>query len=185
MENGTISRFIGIDPGKKGALGYLEYQYGKLIDIGVFDTPIVSGGSGAKDAYDPVGMGNLIRSLAVDGSESHVFIEKVSSMPGQGVSSMFDFGKGFGMWLGILAALQVPHTLITPQRWKKTMFADMGQDKTASRVRAGQLFPNMVSYFSKVKDDGRAESLLIAEFGRRSLQGQSLAQSQEEVMSTL
>ena len=81
---------------------------------------------------------------------------------------MFNFGKGFGLWLGILAGLGIPHTLVTPQAWKKEMMQGMG-DKDAARIRAQELFPHCVDSLSRKKDIGRADALLIAEYGRRQM----------------
>jgi crossover junction endodeoxyribonuclease RuvC len=167
MSAAGISNYIGIDPGKSGAVALIEYQHGRKISVDATDTPILPAAKGKKSIYDPAGMVRLLKRWS--GPDTHVFIEQVHSMPGQGVSSTFDFGKGFGMWLGILAALQIPHTIMTPQRWKKAMLADMTQDKNASRARAAQLFPEAAELFAKVKDDGRAEALLMAEYGRRQL----------------
>jgi crossover junction endodeoxyribonuclease RuvC len=127
MSERKISRYMGIDPGKSGALALLKYQDDHLLDVCIQDCPVLPAVKG-KTVYDPAAMSALLRRWSSGEGTSHVFVEVVHSMPGQGVSSMFDFGKGFGMWLGILAALQIPHTLLTPQRWKKAMLADIKQD---------------------------------------------------------
>jgi crossover junction endodeoxyribonuclease RuvC len=165
-----IKRFIGIDPGKSGAVAILEMKDELFSRVITFDTPVLKGDKGAKSSYDPAGMARIISSgtSKIDTDESHVVIESVHSMPGQGVSSSFDFGKGLGIWIGILAALQTPYTLVSPQRWKKAMLADVKQEKSASRGRAAQLFPSAAELFARVKDDGRAEALLMAEYGRRT-----------------
>jgi hypothetical protein len=85
-------------------------------------------------------------------------------MPGQGVRSMFTCGLGLGVWLGILAAVALPHTRIRPHIWKKAL--GLGQDKEASRLRAMQLFPS--AELRRKKDHGRAEALLLALYGQRS-----------------
>jgi crossover junction endodeoxyribonuclease RuvC len=92
-------------------------------------------------------------------------------MPKQGVASSFTFGEGFGIWKGIIAAFQLPVELVSPQRWKKTMLADQGKEKDASRFKAMQLFPSVADQLKRVKDDGRAEALLLAEYGRRLRKG--------------
>ena len=88
-------------------------------------------------------------------------------MPKQGVSSSFCFGEGKGMWEGILAALNIPVELVSPQRWKKEIMADQGKDKSAARFKAMALFPSLADQLKLVKHDGRAEALLLAEYGRR------------------
>jgi crossover junction endodeoxyribonuclease RuvC len=120
--------------------------------------------AGNRREYNLASMRNLLTLYHID----MAFVEKVHSMPGQGVRSMFTMGVGYGAWLGLLAGLQIPTTLVMPQRWKKVMLADQGQDKDASRLRAIQLFPTEAEYFTRKKDDGRAEAALIAEYGRRN-----------------
>lgn len=153
---------IGIDPGLTGAVVAL----GNGCVPRISDTPTFEARKGKKNKTDylPAEMAELIRTCAV-GASVHAYIEQVSAMPGQGVTSMFGFGKGFGLWLGILAALQVPYTLVTPQAWKKAMMHGKG-DKDAARIRAQELFPGCVSQLSRKKDIGRADALLIAEYGR-------------------
>jgi hypothetical protein len=104
--------------------------------------------------------------------EALVVLENIHSMPKQGVASSFSFGKGFGMWLGIIAAFKLPMELVSPQRWKKEILVDMGQGKDASRFKAIALFPSIAEQLSRKKDDGRAEALLLAEYGRRLRKGQ-------------
>lgn len=152
---------IGIDPGQTGAVAILVHG----ICVNVFDTPTeqVKKGKGTKTEYLPAQMADILRLHA---KGSHCFIEKVGAMPGQGVTSMFGFGKGFGLWLGILAALQIPYTLVTPQAWKKDIMQGLG-DKDAARGRAQQLHPEASDWISRKKDIGRADALLVAEYGRR------------------
>jgi crossover junction endodeoxyribonuclease RuvC len=155
---------IGIDPGQTGAVAAI-FPDGKVMLI---DTPteIQKKGKGSKTEYLPSNMAGVLRPLLNDPFGVHCYIEKVGAMPGQGVTSMFGFGKGFGLWLGILAALNIPYTLVTPQAWKKLMM--MGQsDKDAARGRAQQLFPHVAGLMTRKKDIGRADALLIAEYGRR------------------
>lgn len=163
--------FIGIDPGKSGAVGII--RPGSTLVVETFDTPIMKAAKGTKNSYDVQGMLDILVK-AKESGKTYAILENVHSMPGQGVSSTFDFGKGFGIWIGILAALKIPHTLVSPVRWKKAMLADMTQDKGVSRTRVQQLFPDQAELFAKVKDDGRAEAVLMAEYGRRTLNAQSI-----------
>ena len=118
----------------------------------------------------------LIILMAREGGRLTVCIEKQQSMPGQGVSSTFSTGYGFGLWIGILAALGISYTVVRPQTWKREMLRDMagdtmstGNGKAAARLRAMQLFPSASDQLTRVKDHGRADALLIAEYHRRQL----------------
>ena len=90
-------------------------------------------------------------------------VEVVGAMPGQGVSSMFQFGRGVGMLEGCLAALEIPVTYISPQGWQKAVGARAGKD--GNRQRAAEIFPAYAHMFSRVKDDGRADAALMAWWG--------------------
>lgn len=158
--------FIGIDPGLSGAIACIVKNDAGETLVTLVDTPIINGGKGAKNSYNIAGMARILEDIKSLGDISAT-IEQVSAMPGQGVSSMFNFGKGYGIWLGLLAGMKIPYSLVSPVRWKKALLSDMTKDKAASRLRAGQLFPNSAHLFPLVKHDGRAEALLIAEYGRR------------------
>lgn len=150
---------LGIDPGLTGAVAVIEADG----EVSFFDTPIYK--DGTKTRIDEARCADLIRGQAR--ATSLVTIEKVNAMPKQGVTSMFSFGYGFGVWMGIIAALQIPHQLVTPQAWKKVMFAGYTSD-TDSRVVARRLWPLYTEEtLSRKKDHGRADASLIAEFGRR------------------
>lgn len=161
---------IGIDPGITGAAAALDtnYSFADPEYSEVMDTPteIVKSGRKKKTAYLESAMFQRLADLALNHPDIHVFMEKVGAMPGQGVTSMFNFGMGYGIWKGILAALQWPYTLVTPQAWKKVLMQGI-KDKDAARGRACQLFPKMAQELSRKKDIGRADALLIAYYGRR------------------
>lgn len=142
--------FIGIDPGKTGAVAILSDT------ISIKDTPDTLQG--------------MVECLKHQ-EDAHVFIEKVHAMPGQGVVSMFTFGQNFGTWLGILAALGLSHTLVAPQTWKKEMLADLPKEKSSAVTRVLQLYPKLSDKFTRKKDHGRADALLIAEYGKRKVYG--------------
>lgn len=141
---------IGIDPGKTGAIAFID-SAGALVE----DCP---------DTYQSAA--DLV--IAREDQISHAFIELVHSMPKQGVASSFSFGKGFGAWLGILAGRRISYTLISPQEWKRH-HGLIKADKDASRVRAAQLYPALAGDLRRAKDDGRAEALLIADYGKFKL----------------
>lgn len=163
---------VGIDPGLSGAVAVINTGMGT---VEIHDTPTeqIVKAKGKKTDYLPANMAALFRvySHTID----HAFVEKVSAMPGQGVTSMFGFGKGFGIWQGVLAGLGIPYTLVIPQRWKKEIMEGLG-DKEAAIGRALQLYPQVSELLSvkrgivtKQQAIGRADALLIAEYGRRTI----------------
>ncbi|SRR5712692_10471376 len=151
---------VGLDPGLSGAIAVLALD-GTLEGLGDTPTLTVQVQRGQKQVHDCPGMVALLQPYA--GQPAHVLIEEAQPMPGQGVTSTFQIGKGYGLWLGILAALQLPYTTIRPAIWKKAF--SLGKDKEASRLRAMQLFPR--ADLRRKKDHGRAEALLLAYYGWR------------------
>lgn len=142
---------MGIDPGLHGAVAFIvSHDLGLL---SAFDMPTVA------NEIDAAGIARLIETTRPDDA----FIERVGSRPGQGVASSFKFGKGFGTLLGVLAALKVPATLVTPQSWKKHY--RLSSDKEASRLRALELWPGRAELFTLKKHEARAEAALIARYG--------------------
>jgi crossover junction endodeoxyribonuclease RuvC len=95
------------------------------------------------------------------------YLERVNAMAGQGVSSVFSFGRSSGIVEGILAAYDITTTLVTPQTWQKSMEVRGGKD--GSRERAMQLFPMHAAMFARVKDDGRADAALMAAYGEKMM----------------
>ena len=154
---------IGLDPGLSGAVAFLNDQDN---DLKVFDTPTLTLSRGGKAKREP-DMVELARIVGAAGPIAHAFVEQVGAMPGQGVSSVFAFGKVYGAALGILAAHFIPLTLVSPVKWKRAL--GVPADKDGSRARASQLMPAHAGLWSRCKDDGRAEAALIAEYGRRQL----------------
>ncbi len=166
--------WAGIDPGNLGALVFiLDDGRIRIIDA---PTAKVASGKRTRTVLLPAVMATELRYFA-DPSEDcdlHVYVELVSSMPKQGVASSFNFGMGYGMWIGVLAALKIPYTLVKPNRWKKEMMAGMGKEKEAACVRAAQLFPSASEDLSRPKRgggvvylDGRGDALLIAALCRK------------------
>jgi hypothetical protein len=160
-----MTLIIGIDPGLSGAIAAIKPSG----SIELHDCPVLK--VGKKNTYNPAGMAMLLRQYQESYPLLLVGLEKVHSMPGQGVSSTFCFGEGFGVWLGILAALNLPHELITPQAWKKSMMNGQVKDKDASRLVAMRLFPEVGNRLELKKHHGRADALLIAEVLRRKTCG--------------
>lgn len=151
-------KVLGIDPGKSGA-AVLLHDNGRIAEI--WDAPIIK--IGTKKVYDTAAMADIIQSVidAAFTNPVHVAIEQVAARPGQGVTSMFEFGLGYGLWQGMIAVARIPATFYTPQAWKKGVLAGMPPGKGASLVRAKQLWPTCIG-FNRAKDEGRAEAALIA-----------------------
>lgn len=144
---------IGIDPGLNGAIAFLD-QNGEHIE----DLPTMGDGK-----HREIDCRNLFLLLEPHQGEP-VTLERVASMPGQGVASMFKFGRVVGSIEGVLAACGCPVRYVTPQTWKKCF--SLPREKDAARMRAIQLFPSLAPVLSRKKDDGRAEALLIALYGK-------------------
>ena len=158
---------IGIDPGLTGALAVLTAAGEPVLCI---DTPVLTVIKNKKTRHEPdrIAMAKALKTFVElrPTDRFAVAIEKVNAMPEQGVTSVFSFGMGFGIWLGILASLELPTDLVHPARWKKVMMDGMGKEKDASRIRAKELFGTSVDLSLK-KHHGRADALLIAEYRRR------------------
>ena len=149
---------MGIDPGLSGAVALYDPGTG---DLTIVDMPTVEVARGGQKKTDnsPQALSHQIAA----GYATQAFLERVGAMPGQGVTSMFSFGRSVGIVEGILAALDVPVTIVTPQAWRKKVVVREGKD--GSRERAMQLFPRQAAMFARKKDDGRADAALIAYYG--------------------
>jgi crossover junction endodeoxyribonuclease RuvC len=153
-------RHIGIDPGLSGAIAVLTDDSLQIHDMPVMT---VDRNGKAKRQVSANELAELLNLYA--GKDCHVYCERVSAMAGQGVTSVFSFGRSFGMIEGILAALKMPVTFVAPAAWTRAIGRSPGKD--ASRARAMELFPNYEYFFKRVKDDGRADAALIAHWGRK------------------
>jgi crossover junction endodeoxyribonuclease RuvC len=148
-------RVLGVDPGASGALAVLSG--GRLVLV--LDMPTVSVKRGTRfvNQVDAALLAAAVRdALPLDAAA----VEQVGAMPGQGVSSMFAFGRAAGVLEGVLAALNVPFTRVPPQEWQRRTKTQGGKD--GARARALQLFPEKAELFARKKDDGRADAALIA-----------------------
>jgi crossover junction endodeoxyribonuclease RuvC len=136
--------------------------------IHLADMPTTTGGNGTR-AVDAALLADLVReSIAASEAENERMagiVERVGAMPGQGVTSMFNFGQSFGVLLGVLAALGVRHRLVQPASWKRAAKLT-GQEKDAARQLALRLWPERSKDFMRKADIGRADAALIAYFGR-------------------
>ena len=152
---------IGIDPGISAAICF--FVDGKVIEV--INMPTMTEGKKNKKQVNGAQVYNEI-SKQVKKSESkgiRVIIEQVSAMPGQGVTSMFNFGQSFGILKGICSAMQLPMYFVRPAKWKK-YFNLINSEKDASRTRAIEIFPYFSSELSKKKDANKADAILIANF---------------------
>lgn len=154
---------VGIDPGATGAIAWLD-DFGRL--IAVRDLPVVRG-----EGLMPAVLAEILREP--HRTPIHAFLERVAARPGAGVSGMFNFGRGYGMIEGVLAACGIPVTLVTPSKWKGSL--RVPADKGACRARAAQLWPGLAGTFARSKDDGRAEAALIGLYGANSMHGHGSA----------
>ena len=152
---------IGIDPGISGSICF--FKDGKILDV--FEMPTMVEGKKNKRQVNGAQIYNEIIKR-VDEFDKHnirVVIEQVSAMPGQGVTSMFNFGQSFGIIKGICSAMQLPMYFVRPAKWKK-YFNLINTEKDASRTRAIEIFPYFSSNLSKKKDSNKADAILIASF---------------------
>ena len=152
---------IGIDPGISGSICFFED--GKIIDVVVM--PTMTDGKKNKKQVNGSQIYNEIlkRIIKIEKQNVRVIIEQVSAMPGQGVTSMFNFGQSFGILKGICSAMQIPMYFVRPAKWKK-YFGLINSEKDASRTRAIEMFPYFSSQLSKKKDSNKADAILIASF---------------------
>ena len=157
MKAGTIAT---IDPGNSGAIAILS-DAGDLIEI--FDMPTVSVTVGKKQRN--VVSAPLLATMLRAHDPAEIWLEKVSTRPGEGAVGAFAFGRGVGVIEGVAAALGKPLSTVTPAVWKKA--TGCPADKGGARARAMQLFPTAADQFKRVKDDGRAEAALIGVYACR------------------
>ena len=152
---------IGIDPGISGSISFFED--GKITDV--VEMPTMTEGKKNKRQVNGSQIYNEIfkRINKIEKQDLKVVIEQVSAMPGQGVTSMFNFGQSFGILKGICSAMQLPMYFVRPAKWKK-YFGLINSEKDASRTRAIEMFPYFSSHLSKKKDSNKADAILIACF---------------------
>ena len=152
---------IGIDPGISGSICF--FQDGAILDV--VEMPTMTEGKKNKRQVNGSQIYNEInkRISNLNKHEIRVVIEQVSAMPGQGVTSMFNFGQSFGILKGICAAMQLPMFFVRPAKWKK-YFNLINSEKDASRTKAIEIFPYYSSQLSKKKDSNKADAILIASF---------------------
>ena len=152
---------IGIDPGISGSICFL--QDGKILDV--IEMPTMIEGKKNKKQVNGSQIYNEIlnRTIKMDKKNIKVIIEQVSAMPGQGVTSMFNFGQSFGILKGICSGMQLPMYFVRPAKWKK-YFNLINSEKDASRTKAIEIFPYFSTNLSKKKDSNKADAILIASY---------------------
>ena len=151
-------KIIGIDPGLSGAIAVLENN--KVLNI--FDMPVMSEGKKNKRQLNSALLVNLIKD-SIKNDEVSVVVEQVNAMPGQGVTSMFNFGQTFGAIKGICAALELPIFFVRPSKWKKH-FELINSSKDSSRTKAIEMYPKLSNQLAKKKDVNKSDAILIARF---------------------
>lgn len=149
---------LGVDPGLGGALAFYDGNELLIYDMPTFN---IERNGKKKRQIDILRLQGIFKLYKVD----HAYLENVNAMPGQGVSSMFQMGRGFGQIEASIMACEFPLTYITPQKWKKDMAVP--KDKDGARQRASQLLPQFAHNWDRKKDDGRAEASIIALYGYR------------------
>ena len=152
---------IGIDPGINGAICF--FKNGTVIDL--MDMPTMSVGKKNKSQVNGSQIFNEVQKATLNENKKEVLavIEQVSAMPGQGVTSMFNFGQSFGVLKGVFSAMQIPMDFVTPVKWKK-FFNLINTNKDSSRTKAIEIFPYIPSKLSRKKDANKADAILIASF---------------------
>ena len=152
---------IGIDPGISGSICFLID--GRILDV--VEMPTMTEGKKNKKQVNGSQIYNEIkdRTEKIDKNDIKVVIEQVSAMPGQGVTSMFNFGQSFGILKGICSAMQLPMYFVRPAKWKK-YFNLINSEKDDSRTKAIEIFPYFSSNLAKKKDSNKADAILIASF---------------------
>ena len=152
-------KIIGIDPGLSGAIAILEDN--KVLNI--FDMPVMAEGKKNKRQLNSAQLVNIIRGNTVSEDEVVVIVEQVNAMPGQGVTSMFNFGQTFGAIKGVCAALNLPIFFVRPSKWKK-YFELINASKDSSRTKVIEMYPSLSNQLSKKKDVNKSDAILIARF---------------------
>jgi len=152
-------KILGIDPGLSGAIAILEDK--KV--VGIFEMPVMAEGKKNKRQLNSAQLVNIIKENIGNNDETAVVVEQVNAMPGQGVTSMFNFGQTFGAIKGVCAALELPIFFVRPSKWKKH-FELINSSKDSSRTKAIEMYPYLSNQLSKKKDVNKSDAILIARF---------------------
>ena len=152
-------KIFGIDPGVSGAICVLKE--GKILEV--YEMPTMIDGKKNKRQVNGAEVTNIFLKELNNKYKAKVVVEHVTAMPGQGVTSMFNFGQSFGVLKGICAALKLPIYFVRPVKWKKH-FNLIKTNKDASRTKVIEIFPYISSKISRKKDSNKADSILIGKY---------------------
>ena len=152
-------KIIGIDPGLSGAIAILEDN--KVLSI--FDMPVMAEGKKNKRQLNSAQLVDIIKENIKINDDIAVVVEQVNAMPGQGVTSMFNFGQTFGAIKGVCAALKLPIFFVRPSKWKKH-FDLLNSSKDSSRTKVIEMYPALSNQLTKKKDVNKSDAILIARF---------------------
>ena len=125
--------------------------------------PVMADGKKNKRQLNNAQLAEILRKNTSEGDEISIVVEQVNAMPGQGVTSMFNFGQTFGAIKGVCAALQLPIFFVRPSKWKK-YFELINSSKDSSRTKAIEMYPNLSDQLAKKKDVNKSDAILIARF---------------------
>jgi crossover junction endodeoxyribonuclease RuvC len=155
---------VGIDPGVTGGIFANDLEGGTWI----WDIPVMVKSSGKGNQINPYGLFEILNVIkSIQHREEHVvYLENVNAMPGQGVTSVFSFGRSVGIIEGVVASLGYRLHMISPMKWKKAAGLT-GKEKDAARTMAIQLYPSLANKLTRKKDIGRADAILIGHFGHK------------------
>ena len=156
-------KIVGIDPGLSGAIAILKDK--KVLSI--FDMPVMAEGKKNKRQLNSAQLVNIIKQNIDSNEDVVVVVEQVNAMPGQGVTSMFNFGQTFGAIKGVCAALDLPIFFVRPSKWKK-YFELINSSKDSSRTKVIEMYPSLSNQLSKKKDVNKSDAILIARFYRET-----------------
>ena len=146
-------KIVGIDPGLSGAIAILEDK--KVLNI--FDMPVMAEGKKNKRQLNSAQLVNIIKENTIKNENIAVVVEQVNAMPGQGVTSMFNFGQSFGAIKGLCAALNLPIFFVRPSKWKKH-FELINSSKDASRTKVIEMYPSLSNQLAKKKDVNKSDA---------------------------
>ena len=152
-------KIIGIDPGLSGAIAVLEDK--KV--LGIYEMPVMAEGKKNKRQLNSAQLVDIIKNNIIESEEIAVVVEQVNAMPGQGVTSMFNFGQTFGAIKGVCAALELPIFFVRPSKWKK-YFDLINSSKDSSRTKVIEMYPSLSSQLTKKKDVNKSDAILIARY---------------------
>ena len=152
-------KIIGIDPGLSGAIAVMHDK--KVMNM--YDMPVMAEGKKNKRQLNSSQLVNIIKDNINEDEETIVVVEQVNAMPGQGVTSMFNFGQTFGAIKGVCAALKLPIFFVRPSKWKKH-FELINSSKDASRTKVIEMYPTLSGQLAKKRDVNKSDAILIAKF---------------------